>query len=385
MIILRQIVNLFNKRSVYLSLKRVWYFTAAMFVVSACSTGSEVAEQESGLIEITTQQIATDSMQLGQMITMVFENTVKCNGTIVPLPNGFAKVNAPLPGVVTNIYCFSGQSVQKNQNLLEIGGNELIDIQKDLAEASAGYRRIKSEYSRVKTLFSEKVISEKEYIITESEYQTAMARYQGLKMKIEAIGFSVSRIEEGAFYTSYTLKSPITGHISSLKASLGTYIEPHSELVEIINPSMFQLQIAVFASDIANLRKGQTVHFTSVNSTQIQSATISSVGVAIDDNSKSINCYASLTGSAGSNPVANSYVESNIVTGTDTVNALPTEAILKSESTYYILVLSKKENNSYYFNKVEVTPGRQFNNYTEIPGARIEGEILVKGNYNVAL
>lgn len=373
------------KRLLVLSLKRVFFLTPAIIILQACSTGTEVAEQESGLIELTAQQIATDSMQLGKMETMVFESSVKCNGTIIPLPNGIATVNAPLPGVVTNIYCFSGQSVQKNQNLLEIGGNELIDIQKDLAEASAGYRRIKSEFERVKKLYSDRVISEKEYISTESEYKTAMALYQGLKMKIEAIGFSVSRIEEGDFYTSYTLKSPITGHVSALSVSLGAYIEPRSELVEIINPAMFQLRLSVFASDIANLRKGQTVHFTSVNSTGIQSATISSVGVAVNDNSKSIDCYASLTGTAGSAPVANAYVESSIITGTDTVNALPTEAILKSESTYYILVLSKKENNNYYFNKAEVTPGRQFGNHTEIPGPRIEGEVLVKGSYNVAI
>ena len=174
------------------TVRHLLYFAIAMIILLACNNNQESKEQEPGLIEITPQQFATDAMQLGKMVNKTFENTVKCNGSIVPLPNGIAKVSAPVSGVIKNIYCHNGQLVEKNQTLLEITGNEIIDIQKEFAEASAHYNRLKKEYERIKSLFTEKVTSEKEFIITESEFKASMAKYNGLKMKIEAIGFSIS-------------------------------------------------------------------------------------------------------------------------------------------------------------------------------------------------
>lgn len=367
------------------TLKRLLYFATAIFILFSCRNKQEPPEQEPGLIEITSQQFNTVAMQLGEIEIKTFESTVQCNGTLVPLPNGMAKVNATLSGVIKNIYCHNGQFVEKNQTLLEITGNEIIDIQKDFAEASANYKRLKNEYERVKSLYNDKVTSEKDFIITESEFKSSMAKYNGLKLKIEAIGLSISKIENGEFYSSYTIKTPINGFISSLKANIGSYIDSQSELIEIINPTMFQVQLSVFATDIKNLKKGQTVRFKSVNSKTVQFATITSLGMAVDNNSKSIECYASITDKKPSNPIANDFVECEIITSADTANAVPSDAIIKSETGYFILVLNKQEDDKYLFNKVEVSIGRQYDGYTEIPGEKIEGKILVKGVYNISI
>ncbi len=367
------------------NLKIVFYLLIASITLVGCSTQNKPVEHQSDLIEITSLQLATDSMQFGEIQRTPFDGTIKCNGTVVPMPNGIALVSAPLAGVIKNIYCNSGQAVVINQALMEISGNEVIDIQKDMAEASANYKRLKNEFERVQALYNEKVTSEKDFIVVESDFKTAQARYQGLKLKTQAIGFSASRIEEGDFYSSYVIRSPINGHISSLKSSIGNYVEPQSGLLEIIDPSKLQIQLSVFATDVASLKKGQMVHFKPMNSTNTYNATISSVGVAVDNNSRSIECFASLTDKNLTYPIANQFVESQIVTGTDTVYALPSEAIIKTETGNYILVMEKHDDNKYFFNKVEINTGRQFNGYTEILGTRPNGEVLVKGVYNVVI
>lgn len=367
------------------TVKKLLYLVIGTFILFACSRKSEPVEKESNFIEISNQQLSTDSMKLGEIERRPFEETVKCNGIIIPLPNGVAKINVPLPGVIKNIYCQNGQMVNKNQTVLEIGGNEVIDIQRDLAEVAADYKRLKSEYERLQSLYNDKVTSQKDFILAESEFKSAQAKYNGLKLKIERLGFPVTRIENGEFHTSYIIKSPIRGHVSNMNASIGSYIQPEIELIEIIDPSMFQLKLSVFPSDATNVKQGQTIHFKSANADEAHTAKISSVGVTVDSDSRSIECYATITDKQLAGPVANQFVECMIVTNTDTVSALPTDAIIKNETGNYVLVLNKQQDNKYLFDKVEVQPGRQSGGYTEIKGGKIEGKVLVKGGYNITL
>lgn len=365
------------------TLKYLPFFVAASLILFSCGKKQESAVQESNLVEITKQQFATDSMQLGKIETKDFESIVKCNGSIVSLPNGMAKLNAPVNGIIKAIHCHSGQSVASNQALIEITGNEIIDMQKEFAEVSANFKRTKNEYERVKALYNEKVTSEKDFIFAESDYKTSMAKYNGLKLKIESIGLSTSKIENGEFYASYTLKSPISGYISKLKASIGSYVDSQTELLEIINPSMLQIKLSVFATDIAELKKGQSVHFKSAKAEDYNSATLTSIGVSLDNDTKSIECYASLTDKKLTNAIANEFIECEIITNVNTAIALPSEAIIKTETANVILVLEKQENEIYYFKKVDVKLGKQQNGFSEIMDNTIEGSVLTKGAYNI--
>lgn len=364
-------------------LKYILSLATATSILFACGNKQELVEQESSFIEITGEQFTTDKMELGEVKTQTFENLIKCKGTIVPLPNGMARVSVPVNGIIQSINCYDGQSVEKNQLLIEITGNELIDLQKEFADASANFNRIKNDYERVKSLYEEKVTSEKEYILAKTDFISSKAMYNGLKLKVESIGLSVSKIENGEFYSSYSIKSPIKGQISNLKANIGNYIDSQTELLEIINPNMFQLKLSVFASDISNLKIGQAVRYRSLNTNDYQLASISSIGVAVDNETKSIECYAKLKSNQHANPLANEYVESFVVTKTYEAHALPSDAIIKTESGYAVLVLEKNENDNYYFNQVEVSIGKQQNGYSEIVGNKISGRVLSRGVYNI--
>ncbi|MBN2812513.1 MAG: hypothetical protein JXQ80_00480, partial [Bacteroidales bacterium] len=74
-----------------------------------------------------------------------------------------------------------------------------------------------------------------------------------------------------------------------------------------------------------------------------------------------------------------------IVTGTDSVYALPVDAIVKTETGHVVLVLNKKDDETYFFDKKAVNIGRQYNGLYEILSDKIDGEIIVKGLYNISL
>ena len=58
------------------TIKHLLNFATATVILSACGNQQESNEQESNVIEITTQQFATDTMQLGKMVNKTFESTI---------------------------------------------------------------------------------------------------------------------------------------------------------------------------------------------------------------------------------------------------------------------------------------------------------------------
>lgn len=369
-------------------MSRMTYLTKALIavlaVLASCKQHEEsVPLNQSQLIEITSLQFQTDSMALGTSQMQVFEQVVNCNGTLTPLPDGIADISAPLAGTIHRIYCSEGDFVEKGRVLVEISGSELIDLQKELAETAALLQQLKIEYERMKSLRSENVGSEKEFILAESEYNSTRARYSALKLKVEAIGLSTSEIEKGIFFSSYKLKAPIRGKIASFHATLGHYAEPQTSLFEIVNPEKLQLRLFVFSRDVARISKGQPVRFRPANSEVTFEATLHSIGAVLNTESKTVECYATLNDAASLTLPGNTYVESQIITRLDSARALPEEAIMKSEQDSFVLVLQKVENQNYFFRRVAVKTGRHHKGHIELKSTDSEGEVLVRGGYNI--
>lgn len=146
-----------------------------------------------------------------------------------------------------------------------------------------------------------------------------------------------------------------------------------------------QLQLAVYPSDISKVNVGQTVRTKYPNSETSVLAAITAVGVAVDSHSRSIFCYAGFSSTSSAKLIANMYVESEIITQTDTVFALPTTAVHKSGGEYYVLVLQEQSEERYVFSKHKVRVGLENEGFYEILDSKVEGSILTLGGYTIGI
>ncbi len=366
------------------TLSRLPYLLTVMFITFSCNNAQqEATEPKSELIEVTEQQFATDSMQLGKIEIRTFENITHCNGLIVPKPNGVAKLSAPLNGIIKNIHCHPGEKVDKNQILFEVSGNEIIDLQKEFAETAANFKRLKQEFERIRALYIEKAISEKDFFLAEAEYKAFRAKYTGLNLKLETIGINPVQVEDGTFQSSYSITSPIKGYVSSINVSIGMYIETNNELAQIINPEMLQLKLNVFPDDISKMNVGQIVRFRLPTHQTINLGSLISIGVNVEEETKTILCYANISDIKTTKLLANTFVVSEIITNVDTAWVVPNDAVIKTNNQFYILTLHEKNNRAYSFKKRAVSVGRTFKNYTEIHDDLSNETILVKGTYSL--
>ena len=368
---------------------RVTFIYLAAILLSSCNTAThnnEITDESSHLIEITQQQFETDEMALGLLVQMPFEEVTRCHGTIEAKSNGIASISTQIPGIVQRIYYTTGQFVKKGAVLFDVSGNELIDIQREFSETASRLKRLKSEFERTKTLFNENVGTEKDFISAESEFKMTNANYTALKMMLSNIGLDVATIEEGNFYQSYSIKSPLNGYLTVVNIKTGQYTDPHYEMAEIIDTEQLHLKLAVFEKDLNSLKIGQNIEFNLLGSRgEKYHGLMTSVGKTVNPESKTIFCYASINDLNNNNFVNNAFVEVQITSQVDTVNAIPENALIKSEGNNYLLVLEKEENGVYFLKSEKVKTGRSLNGYVEVLDPVVIGEIITKGAYNIMI
>ena len=360
---------------------------AACLSLLSCSHNNKndiSTETSNDLISITEEQFLTGNMALGEPLKMQFDEMVECTGNIVIEPSGTIMISTPVPGLVRRIECKEGGDVSAGQLLFVLAGNDFIELQKDFAETESHLKRVKSEYDRVKSLYDERVGTEKDLIMAESEYKTANAKYSALKMKIKMLGLDETKISNGSFYESFSLRSPINGYLSQVDVAVGQYADQHTPLAEMLDINKMEVRMAVFEKDLGNLVKNQKVDFNLLGKTgKMYTATLKSIGKDVDHDSKTIYCYADIDDSRHANFVNNAYVEASIITKSDSVIAVPEEAVLKSEDNSYLLEFVKNENSNYYLKKTKVSPGRIYKGYVELLNQPDIGKILTRGTYNI--
>ncbi len=203
--------------------------------VSCNNKAEQTAENDSGFIQITKAQFESEKMEIGAPLMHPFADAVDFTGSIMPAADGQVQISVPLSGIIDKIYSKPGQIISKGAAIFEVSSNEFVDLQKDFAESAAIISRLKIDYLRAKELFSENISTQKDFSFAESNYHAENAKYKALKIKLQNIELDVLKIEKADFYTSYTIKSPIDGFVSSIRATMGQFIEPQQNIAEIIN------------------------------------------------------------------------------------------------------------------------------------------------------
>lgn len=112
-------------------------------------------------------------------------------------------------------------------------------------------------------------------------------------------------------------------------------------------------------------------------------ATLKSIGRNVENESKTIMCYADIDDLKSADFINNAYIEAIVITNNDTVTAVHEESIIKSEGNNYLMSLVKNEGGIYYLKKVRVDIGRLNNGYIELLNQPEIGEIVTQGGYNL--
>lgn len=240
-------------------------------------------------------------------------------------------------------------AVEQAQAALAEARAKLAEAQAAQTGNDATLSNAKESLVREQTLFQEGLVAEKDVQAAQLAVRTAEAQLSAQRQAVAAqrqtvegqrhavaaaqagrMQSVVSRKEvevarqqvanaRGALATAraqlalYTLRSPLTGRVASVGASLGETVDPSTRLATIANLDALQLRIAVPATSATQVHLGQQVNF-EISSLpgQFFHTTISTVGKEVDPSTNAVPAFAVVV-NRGQRLKANTVVQVRVV------------------------------------------------------------------------
>ncbi|NOX85855.1 MAG: efflux RND transporter periplasmic adaptor subunit [Chlorobi bacterium] len=355
---------------------------------AACSSSGKESHEKAlnketvpeNVVSLTPQQIKAIDLKLGKIEKHNISTTVKSNGRTQLLPQYKANVSTLVAGVVKNVFVIEGDFVKKGQLLAILEHPDIVNMQQQYLENVNNLEFLEQDYQRKKELYEEKVGSGKDYQKALSEYNRAKSTAIGLKAKLQMLGISIKSVEKGNITSTINITSPIRGYVRSVGVNIGSFMEPNSDLFEIVDNSKIHADLLVYEKDIPKVKTGQEVHFNISNIPGRElKGTIFSVGKAYEDEAKAITVHATIE-NAGGNIIPGMYVNAHIIVDSITTDVLPEEAIAAEGNMYFIFIKTEGEKHTegeenehghdekerWYFKKTEVITGIRDGGFVEI-------------------
>lgn len=356
----------------------------------AGEASEEGHEEESGMVELTSEQYQTAGIVTGSLEQRNLSNLLKVNGLLDVPPQSMASVSAPLGGFVRNTELLPGTRVKKGQVIAKIENPEFIQIQQDYLESLSRLEYLETEFERQKELFSENVASAKNFQQVSADYKAVQARVSALKERLKLINVNTSRLSPTTLSSTAPVYAPITGYVTDVNVNIGSYIQPTDVMFTIANTEHLHVELTVFEKDVANLRKGQKVRYVlSGADAKERSATIHLIGREIRED-RTLTVHAHLD-KEDTELLPGVFVTAYIEMGDKQVPALPNEAVVQSEGKDYVFISKGErkegEQQMYDYQMIGVQKGISESGYTQVilpDSLRQENtQLVLKGAYSL--
>jgi cobalt-zinc-cadmium efflux system membrane fusion protein len=314
--------------------------------ISSCENNSIIEGHEhdhgahgpKGSVELSEKQLSLIDFELGDFKQMNLGRNIKCSGELELPPQNKASVSALLGGRVKSIDVIEGNFVKKGQTLAVLEHPDVIEYQEQYVDVANNISVLKSDFERKKALFNDSITSQKVFEQAESDYHSAVAKLNTLKAKLSLIGVSANQVEQGNISSGVTIKSPIDGYVRLVEINIGKFVEPASEMFEIVDNEHIHIDLHVYEKDINAIKIGQKVLFSlSSNEGVDYEAVVFAIGKAFENDTKSVRVHAEIIAKKH-NLLPGMYVNALIVTDPKTRRVLPDNSIISEGENEYIFV-----------------------------------------------
>ena len=373
------------KNSIY----RTFILITSLIAISCGDNTKETTEREAisdDRIKLTKAQFEQNNMELGTLSEKEFPVIVKATGMIDVPPENRSVVSATMGGYIKTLPLLIGDVVKKGQAILTIENPEFVTLQQEYMEVRQQLDYLKSEYDRQKIMFDENITSQKSYLKAESEYKTAQAKATGFHKQLEMLNFSPAAVEAGNIASVTTIYAPISGSVTEVNVTKGSYVAPATAILEIIDNSHIHLELSVFEKDIMKVKKDQNITFKIPEASPDSfEAEVHLVGTVIGEG-RTIKVHGHLREEEKNHFLTGMFVEANIITATARAKALPDQSVVNVGNKNFVLVLDSEADGNYYLKQMEVEVKDNYNGYSLIENAqnyKPTDQFLIQGAFNL--
>ena len=191
----------------------------------------------------------------------------------------------------------------------------------------------------------------------------------GYEAQLKMMGLGLDKIRQGEIYEQVPVISPIDGHIRLVEVKTGQFVEPQTEMFEIVNIEHIHADLMVFEKDMHKVKEGQRIRFTieSLPDRELE-AKIYSVGKAFEQEPKAIHLHAEIENKEGL-LIPGMYIRGRIMINDTQSYALPEAGVVREGEKYFIFTAKKENDNGeteWAFEPVEVISGTKDDGWIEV-------------------
>lgn len=368
-------------------INKILAFVFTLVLISSCGNKLEEPkqeehhEEEASLVKLTPEQIKIINLKLGKIEMKDLSGAIKVNGMLDVPPQNLVSISAPMGGFVKSTELLQGMKVTKGQTIVVMQHPDYIQMQQDFLETKSQLEYLELEYKRQLELSKDNVNSLKTLQQAKSQYEGMLAKNAGVKSKLMMLGINGEKLTSQTIQNSITITSPISGYVTSVNVNIGMYVNPTDVMFKIVDTEHLHAELTVFEKDVPKIKLGQKVRFTLANETAERTATVYLIGREINaDRTVRVHCHLD---KEDLDLLPGMYLKAYVEAGTQSLAALPSEAIVNFEGKDYVFISEKKPN---YFKMLEVTKGISELGYTEVlmkEGLNNESFIVINGAYDI--
>ena len=361
----------------------------AGFAFFAKQTGSEAHAHEEheheevdfDHIPLTAKQVSTVDLKMGEAVEREMDATIDAKGSLVLRAQAMGDVASLMGGIVKSISVKEGQFVQKGQVVATVENTDVVSLQREYYSTAKECELARKDMERQKLLAQNGAGIKRSLQQAQKDYHVAHANMLGIGRQLAQMGISTAAVAKGKFTTAFPLRAPISGIVSEMTASLGSYADMQTPLMKIRNTQAVECDLNIFEKDLAKVKVGNRVTLNLTNQPGVKlSGTIYGMNQYFNDNSKSVAVRVKLDAASvksylhsssgnthGGKLFAGMYVSGKIATGSQQCLALPSQAIVSTDGKQYVFALNgAPSKGNYSFSRHEVTTGASDGKYTEV-------------------
>lgn len=320
-------------------------------------------------IPLSEKQVKAVDLKMGEAQEREMDAMLHVNGSLVLRAQDMGNVSSLMGGIVKNVYVKEGQMVSRGQVVATIENTDVVTLQREYYTAYKESEMARLELDRQKTLASAGAGIKKTLQMSEKNYKVAQANLLGTGRQLQQMGISTKEVAKGKFTTVFPLRAPISGTVSDMQASLGSYADMQTPLMKIRNNHAVECDLNVFEKDIAKVKVGDQVLVSLTNQPGVNvSGRVYGMNQYLNKGTKSVAVHVKLDAKRGAKLFEGMYVSGQIATGRQLCMTLPDKAIVSADGKQYVFALNQQHSKggTYSFSRHEVTTGVSNNGYTEV-------------------
>lgn len=361
------------KRFILVAALTVITFVGFSFLSQSKAETSESENQEEEIdfqnIPLSEKQVKAVDLKMGEAQEREMDAMLHVNGSLVLRAQDMGNVSSLMGGIVKNVYVKEGQMVSRGQVVATIENTDVVTLQREYYTAYKESEMARLELDRQKTLASAGAGIKKTLQMSEKNYKVAKANLLGTGRQLQQMGISTKEVAKGKFTTVFPLRAPISGTVSDMQASLGSYADMQTPLMKIRNNHAVECDLNVFEKDIAKVKVGDQVLVSLTNQPGVNvSGRVYGMNQYLNKGTKSVAVHVKLDAKQGAKLFEGMYVSGQIATGRQLCMTLPDKAIVSADGKQYVFALNQQHSKggTYSFSRHEVTTGVSNNGYTEV-------------------